>query len=97
MTDYTTLYREDATESEQIATYQAMVNSGQAWKMEGHVGRTAMDMIKGGVILLGREGHRDYYGNYVPSRTEVKAGTKGSAGFVEDRQGREHREAMEAI
>ena len=97
MTDYTTLYREDATEAEQIATYQAMVNSGQAWKMEGHVGRTAMDMIRNGVIMLGREGHRDYYGNYVPSRSEVAENTKGHPSFVEQRQGKDHREAMEKI
>jgi hypothetical protein len=31
---------------------------------------------------LGLKGHRDYYGNYVPSRFEVQKGTKGSIEFV---------------
>ncbi len=83
--DLSAIWREDATEAEQIAAYQAMVNDGSAWRMEGHVGRTAMRMIGAGVIMLGEKGHRDYWGNYVPSRTEVKAGTKGSAEYVAER------------
>lgn len=61
---------------------QELVNSGMAWKMEGSVGRSCMDAINSGAIMLGENGHRDYYGNYVPSRHEVKAGTKGSPEFV---------------
>jgi hypothetical protein len=83
--DYTALYREDATEDEQIAVYQELVNTGAAWRMEGHVGRTAMGMIEEGLIMLGKEGHRDYYGNYVPSRFEVQSGTKGSFAYVHAR------------
>ncbi len=78
------LYDEDATNEETVAGYQALINSGDAWKLEGSVGRTAMDMIRNGQCMLGEEGHTDYYGNYVPSRTEVQAGTKGSPEFVED-------------
>jgi hypothetical protein len=87
--NYDALWREDATEDEVIETYQALVDTGQAWRLEGHVGRTAMSMIEDGVIALGPEGHRDYYGNYVPSRTEVEPGSKGSVEFVLEHSGRE--------
>jgi hypothetical protein len=86
MTDYSALYREDASHDEVLACYQALVDSGDAWRMEGHVGRTAMGLIEAGEIMLGPEGHRDYYGNYVPSRTEVKPGTKGSPEYVQTRK-----------
>ena len=85
--DMTALYREDATEQEVVTAYQTLINSGQAWLMEGHVGRTAMALIENGQCALGEEGHRDYWGNYVPSRTEVEPGTEGSIDYVCDMQG----------
>lgn len=85
MTDLTALWREDATEEEQIEVYQDLINSGQAWRMEGHVGRTAMALIENGICTLGEEAHTDYWGNRVPSRHEVQPGTPGSAEFVEQR------------
>jgi hypothetical protein len=88
MTDMTALWREDATEDEQVEVYQELVNTGAAWTMEGHVGRTAMAMLEAGIIMLGEVGHRDYWGNYVPSRFEVEPGTKGSAEYVEARADR---------
>ena len=80
--DMSAIWREDASEAETVAAYQELVNTGQAWRMEGSVGRTAMSMIENGLIMLGEEGHTDYWGNYVPSRYEVKAGTKGSEGYL---------------
>ena len=80
------LYDEEVSEEEVITGYQALIDSGDAWRLEGHVGRTAMGFIKSGQCMLGEEGHRDYYGNYVPSRHEVEAGTPGSKEFVEDAQ-----------
>jgi hypothetical protein len=76
------LYDENVTPEETIEGFQELINSGMAWRLEGSVGRSAMAMIEDGQCMLGEEGHRDYYGNYVPSRTEVKAGTKGSPEFV---------------
>lgn len=61
---------------------QALVDSGDAWHLEGAVGRAAMDAIEAGYIMLGPVGHRDYWGNYVPSRTEVQPGTMGSPEYV---------------
>jgi hypothetical protein len=52
-----------------------------AWKMEGSIGRRAMDLIRSGHCILGEVGHKDYCGNYVPSRTEVQPGTKSSVEY----------------
>lgn len=76
------LWREDATEDDLLAALQEAVNTGTAWKLEGHVGRSAMAAIENGQIALGETGHYDYWHNYVPSRTEVEPGSKGSAEFV---------------
>lgn len=83
MSSYDFLWDEDATEEDVIAGYQELVNTGTAWQLEGHVGRTAMGLIEAGKIMLGEKGHRDYYGNYIPSRFEVAPGSKGSKEFVE--------------
>lgn len=61
-----------------IAEAQKLINNGMAWRLEGSVGRHCMSLIDSGYCILGKTGHRDYYGNYVPSRFEVKPGTKGS-------------------
>lgn len=79
---YEFLYDEETTEEDTIVGYQALIDSGDAWLLEGHVGRTAMGLINSGQCMLGEEGHRDYWGNYIPSRHEVKSGTKGSPEFV---------------
>lgn len=72
----------EAPEDEFIKTYQYLINTGQAWRLEGHVGRTAMDLIEQGRCALGPEAYTNYYGGRVPSRHEVKAGTKGSPEYV---------------
>jgi len=90
MKGYDALWCEDATEEEQVECYQRLVDSGDAWKLEGHVGRTAMNLIEHGAIMLGHRGHRDYWGNYVPARTDVQEGTKGSYQFVVQHHGEEY-------
>ena len=74
-------YDEDQTHDEYIEDMQDLINTGTAWKLEGSVGRSAMALIESGECMLGEEGHRDYWGNYVPSRHEVQAGSKGSPEF----------------
>lgn len=69
---------------EYVAGMQELINSGAAWRLEGSVGRDAMALIESGDCMLGETGHRDYWGNYVPSRFEVKAGTKGSPEYHEE-------------
>ena len=57
---------------------QEQINSGLAWKLEGSVGRYAMDLLEAGVCMLPKKAKIDYYGNRVPSRDELKEGTKGT-------------------
>lgn len=57
---------------------QKLILSGAAWKMEGSVGREAMAGLKAGVYYLPEEPHHDYWNNRVPSRDELKPGTKGT-------------------
>lgn len=63
---------------------QAAIDTGSIWSMEGSAGRWAMQSIENGEVVLGRRGCRDYWGNYIPSRYEVKRGTKGSIGYAQN-------------
>lgn len=78
MSDLTAIYRDDATFEEQAVAYQALIDSGEAWHLEGYVGRTATDLIEQGYCTLGPKGHCDYWGSYIPSRDEVEPDSKGS-------------------
>lgn len=40
----------DLSDEETVALFQALVNSGLAWKLQGHYGRTAQAMLDAGVI-----------------------------------------------
>ena len=57
---------------------QDLINSGNAWKLEGSVGRSAMNALESGACYLPTKTYRDYYGNVVPSRDLLKKGTKGT-------------------
>lgn len=57
---------------------QKLISTGMAWKMEGFIGRSAMRALESGQCFLPNESFRDYYGNRVPSREEIKEGSKGS-------------------
>lgn len=70
----------------QVAAIQRGINEGSIWLMQGSAGRAAMDFMRAGYCTLGEESHRDYWGNYVPSRTEVKPGTLGSIEYCQDRE-----------
>ena len=58
--------------------WQHLINTGHAWKMEGSIGREAMGLIEAGACMLPKTAYRDYYGNRIPSRDDLKAGTKGT-------------------
>jgi len=68
----------DCSREEYATAMQELIDTGLAWRLEGSIGRQAMAMIEAGECMLGEEGHHDYWGDYVPSRHEVKPGTKGS-------------------
>jgi hypothetical protein len=71
----------DKGDPDGTAALQALIDSG-TWGLEGSVGRAMMDAIEDGRCTLGPAPARDYWGNYIPSRTEVKPGTKGSVEYA---------------
>lgn len=68
----------DLQKKYEIDDLQNMIDSGIAWHLEGQIGRTAMAHLKVGSCYLPEERHKDYWGNIVPSRKDVKPGTAGS-------------------
>lgn len=61
-----------------VDAVQESINNGSCWKIEGSAGRFAMSFLKSGVCMLPVQPKFDYYGNRVPSRNELKQGTKGT-------------------
>lgn len=74
---------------------QRAINGG-LWSLQGSYGRSMMGAIESGMCMLGTERARDYWGNFIPARTDVQEGTKGSAGFVRERMGDEWLAKLEA-
>lgn len=72
---------------EYYSVLQAAINGGTAWRLQGAYGRELMAAINNGYCMLGEAASTDYYGSYIPSRDDVKPGTKGSWGYVADRMG----------
>ena len=68
------------------AALQAMIDAG-SWSLEGKMGRAMMAAIEDGRCMLGLNGAYDYWGNYIPSRTEVQPGTMGSVEYVSENNG----------
>lgn len=80
-------FYEATTQDDYYVALQKRINDGSIWSFEGSAGRAAMSAIEDGYCVLGREGHRDYWGNYIPSRSQVQKGTKGSTGYACQLQG----------
>lgn len=86
---------EDVSEMDYFLSIQRAINSGM-WGLQGSYGRAMMEAIKAGYCMLGTKSARDYYGNGIPSRNDVKPGTKGTKDFVIDTMGIEWANEMEA-
>lgn len=76
---------------------QAMINSLEAWKLEGSVGRHMMSFIEAGQCCLGFDRTRDAWGNLIPGRDDVQPGTMGSLGFVAERFGQDFADQIAAV
>ncbi len=87
---------EDVSEEEYFLSIQRAINSG-AWSLQGSYGRTMMDAINAGRCVLGKTRARDYWGNTIPLRDDVKQGTKGSYEFVADAMGTEWADMMAEV
>lgn len=72
----------DQSPDDSLEGVQQLIDSGQGWLLEGSVGRAMAAAIEDGAAVLGPVGHRDYWGNRIPSRDEVVPGTKGSVRYA---------------
>lgn len=61
-----------------VAGMQRLINDGSVWHMEGSYGREAMRLLESGQCMLPKKQYKDFYGNVIPSRDNVKPGTTGS-------------------
>ena len=57
---------------------QGLINNGQAWHMEGSIGRQCMDALRSGMCMLPKKAFNDAYGNRIPSRDDLKQGEMGT-------------------
>lgn len=87
---------EDIDELEYYQSIQRAINA-KSWSFQGSYGRAMMEAISAGRCLLGKTSATDYYGNRIPSRYEVKEGTKGSEGYVDECSGSDWLRLMEAV
>jgi hypothetical protein len=68
------------------ADLQELVDSGQAWRAEGHIGRTAMAGLESGALVCAPEPGYDFYGSRIPAYWQVED-ELGSAGSVANAEG----------
>jgi len=95
--NYDVIENGDGDADDYNVAIQQAINGGTAWKLQGSAGRALMDSINAGAAMLGVNPASDYYGNYIPSRTDVKAGTKGSYEFVVAANGTEYADMLAAL
>lgn len=86
----------EVSELEYFESIQRAINSGM-WSLQGSYGRAMMDAINSGRCALGKVPAFDYWRNRIPSRTEVKKGTRGSLAYVEHTMGAEWARHMGAV
>lgn len=60
------------TKKEYLDTWQKLVDTGQAWNLQGWYGRTAHTLLKEGLIKFPNKKTIDYYGNPLPTRKSIK-------------------------
>jgi hypothetical protein len=82
-------------EREYMVAIQRQVNAG-SWSLQGSHGRTMMQAIENGDVLLGRMRAKDYWGHVIPGRDDVSPGTKGSREYVAAAHDEEWAAHMEA-
>lgn len=87
MSDTLTAYENLGSDNPDTARagLQSLIDSGAAWKLEGSVGRACMAAIESGRCAVGLEAHRDYWGNLVPSRDMLEAGSMGTIEYMSER------------
>ena len=87
---------DDIDDVEYYQSIQRAINA-KSWSFQGSYGRAMMEAISAGKCLLGETSATDYYGNRIPSRYQVKDGTKGSPSYVKKWSGAEWLTDMENV
>jgi len=87
----------DGDEQTILDALQRGINDGTVWRLSGSAGRSAMAALASGAVMLGPREVRDAYGTPVPSRDQVKPGTKGSFDLVVQTFGREYAERLASL
>lgn len=83
---------------EQAATLlQKAINDGIGWALQGSYGRSMMQALEAGDCMLGLSPAKDGYGNRIPARHEVQAGSKGSRALVVQVHGEAWAEMLESV
>jgi hypothetical protein len=77
-------------------TAQLLLNSGVVWKVEGHVGKSAVEHLTAGRVMLGPTRHTDCWGNPVPSRYDIKEG-RGSRAYVVEMMGEDYAQQLDLL
>lgn len=95
--DIMALENGELDELEAAKVMQALINSGEVWHFQGSYGRSAMGALESGRNMLGPKSCSDAYGNFVPSRKLVKAGSKGSRELVVENFGEDYAKALEEV
>lgn len=63
-----------------LTSAQNLIDSGDIWSFEGSVGRSASNMLEGGIVMYPDERRRNYYGSTVPARSDLNDGMSGTLG-----------------
>lgn len=64
---------EGATQEEQIAAFQYLINTGEVWKLQGWYGRTAAALIEQGLCVHAKDkSMTDAYGQNVAKNIKVR-------------------------
>jgi hypothetical protein len=87
----------DIEPEEYFEALQRQINEGVIWKLQGSMGRTAMDAIKAGNCMCAKVPCKDYWGNTVPSRDMLQPGTFGTEQYVINIMGADYAARMAAI
>jgi hypothetical protein len=74
-------------EIDETVAMQAGINAGTVWKLEGSIGRAAMNMIEAGKCMVGQEPRFDYWGNQIPARDMLQPGSLGTPDYVAEHMG----------
>ena len=78
MTQKEKFIRDRQADFPEIEKMQDWIDKGYVWSFEGSVGRAAHRGLQCGMYFLPNQSFRNPYGQYIPSREEIRIGTEGS-------------------